>query len=701
MATLEKIRSKSGLLLVVIGVALFAFIIGDFLNSSGAITQNTTVAKVGDVKIDVQDYQNRVDIASRNIEAQNLPEERKQDGAEIRQSVLDQMINEALFANKAEELGIDVTSAELGYAILGDKAQNIKPLPYMAQVAQQYGFQSMEQFYDLLVNSAQYQIPQDQAMQLENAWVEMENWIENDLKQSIFRNIFTRALTANKLDAKALYDENGTSVEVAFVKKSTYMPNDSTVITDGEIEKLWSENKNEYRLPEQTRRISYINFEIRPSAEDNAKGQKIVEDAILALKNNPDVDGLAGNSDVTLNRLTEVKNDIKNAEVKAFADTAKVNSVKLISNIGNEYLVAKLLGKSQQVDSMQISFVAYQGTVAQRDSILAVLNKGVSVDSIASTPGIQAAQKDIWVRLVGTQMDNTLKEKLLSSKDGKYFLADTASNAQFFQIYKVQERKAPVSVIDYATVTYEVLPSAATISKYNEDLNAFIQSHNTADLFTVEEARKNNYILSNATITASTPLVGNRIKESHPAISWAMKADKGQVSNIFPIGLNKSLLVVAVTDIYDDYTPARDPQKRMELERKIRNEKNADKIIAEFDGKASDLNGYASLFGTAIDSASVSMSYPVIANLGYGESTLLGQMPVSAVNELVGPVKTNNAVVYYQVISNMVPSQPLDENTMTQQFNNSRGGAAMLRNINKILQGNNDKENNMLQFYAN
>ena len=33
MATLEKIRSKAGLLVLVVGVALFAFIIGDFLNS--------------------------------------------------------------------------------------------------------------------------------------------------------------------------------------------------------------------------------------------------------------------------------------------------------------------------------------------------------------------------------------------------------------------------------------------------------------------------------------------------------------------------------------------------------------------------------------------------------------------------------------------------------------------------------------------
>ncbi len=697
MATLEKIRSKSGLLLVVIGVALFAFIIGDFLNSSGAITQNTTVAKVGDVEIDVQDFQNRVELISNN---QNANGENKQDGAELRQTELNNMISEALFANKTEELGIGVTSNELGYAILGDKNNNIKPLPYMAQVANNYGFQSMEQFYDVVVNSSNYQIPQDQAMQIENAWINMENSVENQLKYAKFSNLFTRALTANKLDAKSLYDENGTSINIAFVKKSTNVPNDSTIISNGEIQKLWNEKKNEYRLPEQTRRICYINKTIRPSAEDNAKGQKIVEDAIIALRNNPDIDGLTGNSAVTVTRLSSVKNDIQNTEIKNFVDSAKLNSVKLISNINNEYLIAKLLGKSQQVDSMQISFVAYQGTVTKRDSILAELNKGVSVDSIANTPGVQAAQKDIWVRLAGTQMDNTIKEKLLSNKDGKFFLADTASNAQFFQIYKVQERKAPVTVVDYATVSYEVLPSAATISQLNEELNAFIQSHNTAETFTAEEARKNNFILSNAKITASTPLVGN-IKESHAAISWAMKADKGAVSSIFPIGLNQSLLAVAVVDIYDDYTPSYDPATSATLERELRNNKNADKIIAELDGKASDLNGYATLMNTTIDSASVSMSYPVIPNLGYMESKLLGQIPVSEANKLVGPVKANNAVVYYQVLNSTTSSQPLDEKTMIQQYNNSRGGNSMIRNIDKILQGKDNVENNMLQFYNN
>ena len=56
MATLEKIRSKAGLLVLVVGVALFAFIIGDFLNSGSTYFRQSqeTVAEVDGEVIKIQ-----------------------------------------------------------------------------------------------------------------------------------------------------------------------------------------------------------------------------------------------------------------------------------------------------------------------------------------------------------------------------------------------------------------------------------------------------------------------------------------------------------------------------------------------------------------------------------------------------------------------------------------------------------------------
>ena len=63
MATLEKIRSKAGLLVLVVGLALFAFIIGDFLNSGSTYFRQSQerIAEIDGEVVKIQDYQGRVD----------------------------------------------------------------------------------------------------------------------------------------------------------------------------------------------------------------------------------------------------------------------------------------------------------------------------------------------------------------------------------------------------------------------------------------------------------------------------------------------------------------------------------------------------------------------------------------------------------------------------------------------------------------
>ena len=90
MATLEKIRSKSVLLLVIIGVALLAFIIGDFFTSGRTFFgTGTTVAKVGGQKIDIQEFQRQMETANQSAQ---------QSGQKIDQALLQQQhdLREAL-----------------------------------------------------------------------------------------------------------------------------------------------------------------------------------------------------------------------------------------------------------------------------------------------------------------------------------------------------------------------------------------------------------------------------------------------------------------------------------------------------------------------------------------------------------------------------------------------------------------------------
>ena len=157
MATLEKIRSKSTLLLIVVGAALLAFIIGDFFTSGRTLFgTGTTIAKVGKEKIDIQEFQRRYEEVNQQYQQQNT----KMDPAALQQYVLNQMIQERLINKEIEDLGIEVTDNELSKAMLGPNAHYA-----MIQFAQQMGFQSPDQLYDVAFNPTKYNVPADQAQQ--------------------------------------------------------------------------------------------------------------------------------------------------------------------------------------------------------------------------------------------------------------------------------------------------------------------------------------------------------------------------------------------------------------------------------------------------------------------------------------------------------------------------------------------------------
>ena len=101
MAALEKIRSKAVFLTVIIGVALLAFILGDFLTSGRTFFgDGNTIAKVGDEIIDAIVFQRRYEKMSAQLQERG----QSVDGAVIQNQVLNQMMSEILLDQEIEAL---------------------------------------------------------------------------------------------------------------------------------------------------------------------------------------------------------------------------------------------------------------------------------------------------------------------------------------------------------------------------------------------------------------------------------------------------------------------------------------------------------------------------------------------------------------------------------------------------------------------
>lgn len=690
MATLEKIRSKSTLLLIVIGVALLAFIMTDFDKIVGTLFGNgTTVAKVDGEKIDIQEFQKRLELANNQMQQSG----QKIDGAVLQQQVLQQMINDALFEKEISRLGLTVTDSELTDALVGANSQYVNMF-----VQQQYGVESAAQLLDIVKNPAKYGLTDIATQrQFNDIWMSLENEMEKSLLQQKFQSLFVGALQANDLDAKEMWLDGANNKQVAYTAKSyAALPDDKYEITDEDIRAEWAKQKELYRLDQPYRAISYIAVPVIPSAADLTAAEKKVEDAIVALRTQPATDGIVEMDEFVTDRQNLPLSRISDRRVKSFADTASVGQVAAVSHIGNNYTLAKLLDRKMAVDSVNIDIAIVSGGKAATDSIIGGLNAGTIEFASLATPEAQP-QDSLWLSLADPQTAE-IRDMLTTEATGRYFTPDTAASAQQARVFRINTRRAPVQTVDIAVVTFVVEPSRATVNGLDAALRAYCAENNDASKFNANAVAA-GYSAIPALISASTPTIAN-YTDSRNAVVWALDAKKGHVSPVFGDEMAGQLIAVALVDEYDDYLPYNAGQIEPELRAQALATKKGEALKAEFDGKANDLAGYAKLFEAEVDTTTVAFSQNSIAGIGNGEGKVAGAVAAAAPGQLVGPVEGNNSLVVLQVLGVDAPARPYSPAESRSNFMRMRGGSSLSNSIYGILLGNGHIENRLNKFYG-
>ena len=119
MAVIGTIRKKSTLLVIVIGVALAAFVLGDF-SGKGGPSREVNIGLVDGEEITIMDFNRRVE---QNVEAtkqqQNRDRLTPEDDYRLRNDTWSQMVSDIIYEKEYEALGLDVTSDELFELVQG------------------------------------------------------------------------------------------------------------------------------------------------------------------------------------------------------------------------------------------------------------------------------------------------------------------------------------------------------------------------------------------------------------------------------------------------------------------------------------------------------------------------------------------------------------------------------------------------------
>lgn len=691
MATLEKIRQRKKILAIVIGAALLAFIIEVGIEALGRQASNSTAAKVGSEKIDIMAFQKRVEKES--AKDQNNPQAQQLDQATRQQQVLNEMINEKLLDNEYEAAGIYVTDNEISELMIGKNAA-----PAAVQFAQQAGAESPAQLYEFLTNPAKQGVQESQVAELRAAWDELSNDLVGQFKMAKLQMLIAGGLQANDLDREQMIEDEANTCYVNFVKKDlASLPDDKYPVSDQELKAEWEKMKANFAIEEETRMVHYIAAHITPSPADIQVANQVANAAYAALQKGAGVDSVRLLGTVKIDTARYATDKVP-ANLKAWANGASVGATKRDSTAGaNMYRMYKVTNRMVSLDSIQINVMAIPGGKSTQDSALAMLNGGKTIDQVAKA--IKGARGDTaqWVQVVA--YPDSLKSKLAAA-GAEYF--SLVSNEQGAQMVKVTQKKAPKTFVTIATVTHEAYASEKTINDLRGKLQDFLNANKTGADFE-KNAAKAGFNAMEAMITPSTPQLGQSpygggIKDTRKAIKWAFDNKKGQVSPIFSDN-NDYFVAVALDEIYDGgYMPYDASNVKPMLTTRVRNAKKADALMKQYEGKAKDLNGFAALMGTKVDTTQVVFGSNFASKME-DEPAIIGRI-AGTKQGVVKLWKGENGVYAFQVVKVEKAARVPSKDELNQRYAQQRGGiAANPQAIPAILAKATKVKRSLINFY--
>ena len=529
MATLGRIRNHGVLLLVVVGLAMLAFIIGDFLSSSNTYFNRSReyVGVIEGQKIHYTDYEADKEQLTEVYKIETGRSDFDEDmAADIRNRVWQMYLADYTLQAQADKIGMTVTPDELSELCIGNNIHQI--------------ISSRRAFYDQtgnfnrmylvqFLNSLEQEVenPEDQAnlQQAKNYWAYWEKAVRVTYLQEKYVGLLSACVTANKLDAKHAFDAKQTSVNVDFVMKPYFAVADSLVkVSDSDIKALYKQRKEQYKQT-PNRAIAYVTFPIVPSAEDTAAIEKKMNEIKDEFYTTDDVMTVVNlNSDVMYDGRDYSKETIPAEYAEfAFGAGAKAGNVTDIKLENNIFSMARLVEAGYSMpDSVELKAIAMDTT--QQDAELG------------------------WY--TATELDKNIAEKAFAAKKGDRFTVPMGMGERTFEVMNIS---APTPKVKLAVIAISITPSSKTYAALFNKAKQFIVENNSEEKFqeAAEEAGMPVHPAFN--LNATTDKV-DQLKNSRQIVRWAFEAKQGQISDVFECG--EQFVVAALTDVNDDeYRP--------------------------------------------------------------------------------------------------------------------------------------------------
>lgn len=660
MATLQKIRSKGPLLVIVIGVALFAFIAGDAWRVFQPHQNNQNAGIINGEKLSAQEFQSMVEEETSVLELLYNRQLRDNDLAQLRDQIWQSYLSYKLIKEQADKLGLTVTDEEIANLINEGTSPLLNQTPFVNPQTRMFDKTIMEAIVS--------QAPRAEAALIMSS-------TEKQLKQALLANkyyaLIQKSIIANPIATENSYNErmNESDVVLAMLPYSTIA--DSTItISDSEIKALYNKKKEQYKNDVETRDIQYIDYVVLPSEADRKQTLDEVTEATLELKNITDnyasVIRTTG-STVSYVDIPATKNGFP-SDIAMRLDSVKVGEVygPYYNSSDDSYNAFKLISKQLAPDSIefrQIQVISntLEATKTLADSITTALKGGANFAELAKKYNNTNGETQ-WI------VSNQYEGQTIDPNYAKLFNAlNTMSNNEVRNIdlgqgniiLQVTNRKGMTNKYKAAIIKRPIEFSNETYNTAYNKISQFLAANNNYDDF-VKNAEDNGFNLRNYSQFRSDAHLINGVAGTTEALRWIFNANVKDVSQLYDCGNGDHLMIIALSHINKKgYKPISEVQNLLRAE--LLREKKAEQLKASF----TNVNSFETvkqIKDIETDSIThISFAAPAFVSITRSnEPALSGLAEQVEIDQLSAPIKGNGGVFIFQ---------PYNKNTLENEFN--------------------------------
>ncbi len=697
MALIGKIRKNSWLLIVVIGLALAAFVIMDMTGQGGPGGQQMTLVEVDGEKVDWTEFQRAerilysgsdVDIFSR------------------RNYLYNYFVDRTIIHEEADENGLAVPREELIDLQFGNNLSAI--------IQQRFADPNTGAVDRTQLNNIRQSIDQGTLTpQIRELWAYQEKEIVTERLTDKLVNLVAQGLYTPTWMVESTNQDQSIRTDFTFVQVSyDQVPDADVEVTESDLRSYLSEHQHEYEQEEENRTVDFVSYDVLPTAEDTAMHladiQNMIEEFRITENDTLFVETNLGTFDPAY---------VKRAAVSpTVADS--VFSLPLGSVVGpyienGSYRAVKVIDRMTVADSVHArhilrratSLEEYQAAMRTADSLVDLLNNGEAIfDSLA----LKFNQGSMSVTVNGGDLGTVALNGFVkpfndlvfyNAEKGKAYSVVTEFGVHVVEvldwIYETNEEGAQVAYLDVP-----IIPSEETQNNMYDDLLDIVSSTRT-----LEELR---------TLVSNDPLVNMQtsapVKEndftiaalgtgqtSRDIIKWAF-LPSSEVGDVSPevyiyqhpeLYYNNRYVIAGLSKILEA-GPSSLEDVRATIEGLVKNQKKADVLVEELKGQ-DDLNRVAEIYATKVNFLT-----DFISNLGE-EPNVASSAQKTPLNEVSQPIKGERGVYLIKPFNRTDPNEP-NVATLRQSFTSQMANQAKA-GVMQSLRSNADIEDSRSMFY--